>query len=225
MIDKKIMSFLTDLKENNNREWFEENKGRYQEARKIFLGFVQEYTAHLLAIDPEIGQLNARDRVFRLYRDIRFSKIKLPYKTNFGAVFKKGGKKSGYGAYYLHVEPDNSFLGGGMWRPDAPHLKALRAEIYHYTDEFKKILANKDFQKHFGGRLEGEKLKTAPKGYPKDWQDIDLLRYKSYTVFTPLSDELLTSPGLMPRMDAAYAAMKPFIYYLNRAIDYNLPDN
>ena len=138
---EKSLAFLTVLKENNYKEWFHENKPLYEEAKKEFEPFVNILIQEIRSIDKEVGHLEPKDCIFRVFRDIRFSKDKTPYKTNFGAfVAKGGGRKSEFGGYYFHLEPDNCLLAGGIWMPQPDILKAMRQEIYHNIDEFLEIL-------------------------------------------------------------------------------------
>lgn len=195
-ITKSTFDFLKDLKKNNYREWFQANRKRYDAASGEFLNLVSAIVKDLMTFDPEIGSINPKDAVFRIYRDVRFSSDKSPYKTHMGAYFVKGGKQSGNAGYYLHLDPEGSFAAGGVWQPLPDILKAVRTEIYENLDEFKSIIRNEVFIDTFG-EIEGEKLKIPPKGFPKEFPGMELLIYKSYTVFrnipvkTVLSDQLL----------------------------------
>ncbi|HEY4785942.1 MAG TPA: DUF2461 domain-containing protein, partial [Bacteroidales bacterium] len=148
---EKSLSFLTVLKDNNYKEWFHENKPLYEEAKKEFESFVSLLIKEIKAIDGDIGYPEPKDCIFRIFRDIRFSNDKTPYKTNFGAFMAKGGnRKSEYGGYYFHLEPGNSLLAGGIWMPQPGILKAIREEIFHNIDEFLAIIESKEFKKQFG---------------------------------------------------------------------------
>lgn len=178
MITKNIISFLHELKENNNREWFQANKNKYETAKSDFENFVINFIPEVIKIDKDLGLLQAKDCIFRIYRDTRFSKDKTPYKTNFGAFFVKGGKSSWrHAGYYIHIEPDGCFMGGGIHIPPPDVLKIVRKEIYYNIEEFKAILENKKFKATFGP-MDADKVKTAPRDFPADFPEIDLLKFK-----------------------------------------------
>ncbi|NBC82004.1 MAG: TIGR02453 family protein [Bacteroidetes bacterium] len=220
MFTKETFQFLTALKENNYKEWFHANKKRYEAIKKEMAAITNDLIAGIASFDASVKDNTAKDCTFRINRDIRFSTDKSPYKTNLGAFIVEGGKKSGLAGYYLHVEPGNCFIGGGLHMPPSPTLKAVRSEIYNYTDEFLKIINDPNFKKYFG-EIYGEQLKTAPKGFDKDFEHIDLLRYKSYTVaLTTTSEELMKPDGFEKTLDI-FEAMHPFIAYLNRGIKEN----
>lgn len=214
-----IFNFLNELKRNNNREWFNENKPKYQVAKKQFDDVVKQLIPEVAKIDNSIDMLEPKDCVFRIYRDVRFSKDKSPYKENFGAVFAKGGRKSPYAGYYLHIEPGASFIGGGLHMPPSDILKIARKEVFDYAEEFKEIIFQQSFVDNFQ-TIMGEKLKKAPRDFPNEFPDIELLKYKSYTIGKDVSDEILQSPGAMKEIIATFAAMQPFISFFNRAIEF-----
>lgn len=219
MLEKSI-SFLTALKDNNYKEWFHENKAVYDDAKKEFEAFVAVLIKEVKMVDPEIGYPEPKDCIFRVFRDVRFSKDKTPYKTNFGAFLAKGGnRKSEYGGYYFHLEPGNALLAGGIWMPQPDVLKAVREEIYHNTDEFLAIIADKEFKKNFGSLNTEYMLKTSPKDYPKDWPHIDLLKYKSYTVSKALPDELINNNKLLDEVRHVFKALAPMNKYFNKVIE------
>lgn len=215
---KELLKFLSNLKENNNREWFQENKERYQIARQNHEDFVNKIISGVSAFDSNVPLLKPSECVFRIYRDVRFSKNKQPYKTAFGAVFSRGGRKSKYAGYYLHIEPGNSFAGGGIWRPESDVLKSIRYEIYNFPEEFIKIIENKEFAARFG-EISGEKLKNPPKDFPADFNYIELLKFKSFTVGQAFTDEQIMSKGFLLELMETFKTMKPFIGFLNRGIE------
>lgn len=217
MLNPDLLNFLSELKQNNNREWFEENRERYKELREHFINFISILIHELSAMDKSLGYPEARKTVFRINRDIRFSKNKEPYKTNMGSFISGGGKKIALPGYYFHIEPGACMLAGGMYRPPAPELKLIRKEIFENPKEFRSIINEKEFRITFG-ELYSEKLKTAPMGYPKDHPDIDLIRYKSYTVAKPVSDEFISHPNLMNESLRIFRTMKPLNDFLNRAV-------
>ncbi len=212
-----ILGFLSELKTNNTREWFAANKGWYDEANFIFGKLVTDVIQGISSFDKEVQLIAPKDCVFRIYRDVRFSKNKNPYKTNFGASFNKGGRNSRFGGYYLHIEPGKSFIGGGKWQPEADILKSIRYEIYQFPDEFKAIIGSKPFISRFGKLIE-EKLQRPPKDFPSDFEDIELLKYKSYIFGTNVTDTQLTEKYYLPFAIETFQIMYPFIVFLNRAI-------
>lgn len=222
MLSKNLILFLSELKENNYKEWFHENKTAYQLAKKEFEQFLAHTIAEISQFDASIKTLEPKNSIFRINRDVRFSKDKSPYKTNFGGFIVPGGKKAGNAGYYIHIEPGNSFLGGGIYMPPSDRLKAIRTEIFENTDEFKKIIDNKNFKKHFKEITSEDKLKTAPKGFSKDFEDIDLLRYKHYTVIKPIDENLITSNKFTDEISDVFKALYPFNSFLNEAINYHL---
>jgi uncharacterized protein (TIGR02453 family) len=216
----KSFNFLSTLKENNYKEWFHENKPQYEEAKKEFETFVGALIHELTPLDKEIAYLEPKDCTFRIFRDVRFSNDKTPYKTNFGAFLAKGGgRKSEYGGYYFHLEPGRCMLGGGIWMPQPDVLKAVRQEIYDNVDEFLQILAEPRFVKHIGELDREYMLKTAPRDFPKDWPHIGLLKYKCYTVSKSLPDAMLSSPELLKETRAVYESVVPVMKFFNRAVE------
>lgn len=214
---ENVIPFLKDLKQNNNREWFQDNKNRYLLARDEFEAFIADLLPDMATIDKELSGLEPKQCIFRIYRDVRFAKDKSPYKVNMGAAMTKGGRKSHFATYYIHVEPDNGFAGGGIWQPAGPVLKAMRNEVYYNADEFKKIMAAPSFRKYFS-ELMGDKLTRPPQGFPADFDDIDLLKYKNYIVGHNIPDEVLTSQGLKKHLLDVYAALYPFNSFIYRAL-------
>ena len=179
---KTILNFIKDLKANNNREWFNENKAKYEEAKKQFEAYVDILIMKIKEFDQFVDVNAAKECTFRIYRDARFSKNKEPYKPNFGAYIAKGGRKSEYAGYYIHLESGASFAGGGVYCPQAKVLKSVREDIYQDASTFKKIINKPTFKSVFP-KMYGDKLKTAPRGFDKNFADIGLLNFKSYTVF------------------------------------------
>ncbi len=213
-----IVKFLSELKQNNNREWFQGNKPRYKQGVQLFEDFLNLVIPAIRKFDPGIGMLNPKECVFRIYRDVRFSKDKSPYKTNFGAFIAKGGRKGSYAGYYIHLEPGESFLGGGIYMPPAPALKAVRSEIYYNTTAYKEIINKKEFVKYFGEVL-GSKLSRPPKDFSKEFEDIDLLKFKDYYVAHKLPDEVILNENLIDYIVPVFRAMLPFNHFINKAVD------
>ena len=214
---ENVIPFLKDLKQNNNREWFKDNKNRYLLAKDEFEAFIADLLPEMAAIDKGLSGLEPKQCIFRIYRDVRFSKDKSPYKINMGAAMTKGGRKSHFATYYFHVEPGDAFAGGGIWQPAGPVLKAMRNEVYYNVDEFKKIMAAPAFTKYFS-ELMGDKLTRPPQGFPADYPDIDLLKYKNYVVGHTIPDEVVTSDGLKKHLLDVYAALYPFNSFIYRAL-------
>jgi uncharacterized protein (TIGR02453 family) len=211
------LQFLHALAANNSKEWMDANRSWYQECRQEFIALVGELIQQMQAFDPGLAGIQAKDTIFRINRDIRFSNDKRPYKTNFGAAISEGGKHSENPSYYLHVQPGENFIGGGIYMPQAEVLKKIRQEVDYNPEELKKIVSETNFRKVYG-EIRGEKLKTAPKGYPKDHPNIEFLKLKSYVVLHELSDAEVTSDRLIEDAVSYFKAMKPFNDYLTVAV-------
>ena len=215
---KELFTFLRELRENNNREWFVTNKVRYDALRKEHIGVVEKLIVGIAAFDPEIAGLDAKSCVFRLYRDIRFSNDKTPYKTHFGAYMAGfGGRKSPYAGYYLHIEPDNSLVSGGVWCPEPALLKSLRRDIYDNMDELIGILGDKKFKEVYG-ELEGDMLKRMPDGFPKDYQYDYILKRKSFIVSNNKPEEFFYSKGWIDEVVENFRLLYPLNKYLNYTV-------
>lgn len=215
---KQVLSFLGDLEKNNNKDWMHDNKKVYQQAKAEFNEFVNQLITKLSEFDPDILGLEPKHCTFRINRDIRFSKDKSPYKNNFGAYMAKGGKKGVGGGYYIHLQPGESFMGGGIYMPPSDILSKIRQEIDYNPDPLLSILSEKSFKSYYGN-LSGEQLKTAPKGYEKDHPHINLLRFKSFVVFRKLSGQEITSAGFLDDVAKGFQILKPLKDYLSVAID------
>jgi uncharacterized protein (TIGR02453 family) len=181
--------------------------------------FIDKVIHGVAASDSDIQLLSASDCTFRIYRDVRFSKNKDPYKINMGAVIRRGGRKSDYAAYYLHLEPGNSFAGGGRWMPSPEMLKAIRYEIYNFPHDFEAIISHPDFVKHFGA-LENDRLKRPPKDFPADAPMIDYLKYKSFTAVQSFTDEQVKNDAFLLDAIAAFKAIQPLLRFLNRPVEF-----
>ena len=194
-----VYDFLNDLSLNNNRDWFMANKGRYEAARTDFLEFVEALLAEIYKIDPSIGVQKAQNCMYRIYRDLRFSPDKTPYKTHFAVYIATGGvKRHGLPGYYLHIQNGESSFGGGIYLPAPELLDAIRKEIYYNIDTFKGIIGDKNYLKHFPSILWNiEKLKKAPQGFDPNFPDIDLLKHKHYVSVADFGNETATSDGFL----------------------------
>ena len=213
-----INIFLKKLARNNSREWMAENKSEYQATRAIFEGLIDELISGVAAFDDGIAGLQAKKSIFRLHRDTRFSNDKSPYKLNYGASLSKGGRKSPFASYYIHLKPGDNFIGGGMYMQEASELKKIRQEIDYNADELLSIINDVDFKKMYGG-LQGDQLKTAPKGYPKDHEHIEFLRYKGFYFLQQFPDSDLKKTDFVEKAVQKYRMINPFINFLNTAID------
>jgi len=216
-IHPETFKFFKELKKNNNKEWFHANKMRYSAIREGFIQFLESVYPYLCEFDPELKGIDIRKSVFRVNRDIRFSKDKSPYKIQMGAYLAKGGRKSTQAGYYLHIEPGNSFIAGGSYCPPSDILKKIRSEIYYNVKEFKSIINSKNFKSHFGN-IQGSKLVRPPVGFPKDFEEIDLLKFKDYTIFYPVNDKTVMNPSFPDRAIEIFEEMNPFNDFINRAV-------
>lgn len=216
-MDQSTLQFLKDLKNNNNKEWMDANKKRYESAKNDFEVFVSDMIKSLAKMDSSLSSLIPKQCIFRLNRDIRFSNDKSPYKTNFGAVFSASGKKHLGAGYYFHLQPGGTFAGGGIWQPDADGLKMIRQEIDYNFKDFEKIVKGKNFNDMFGG-IDGDKLVRPPKGYDESNPAIEYIKLKSFTVGRAVSDKEIVKDNIVQIATGVYKTMKPFNDFLDRAI-------
>lgn len=214
-----ILDFLGHLKDNNNRDWFHANKKMYDAAKAEMEAFVDILIPQIAAFDPSVKYVTARDCLFRIFRDVRFSKDKSPYKTNMGAWIAKGGRKFPGPGYYLHIQPGESMLAGGVYMPEPDQLKKIRQEIYYNAEEFKAILGNKNARKYFNGLSEWDKQKIPPRDFPRDFPDIDLLKYRHYTVAHMLTDKRMTEKDFSKLVVKVFGLMQPLNAFLGRALN------
>lgn len=215
-IKKSSLDFMTSLSYNNNRDWFIKNKPAYLDAKENFESLIQAIINRIIQFDPILKGLEVKNCVYRINRDIRFSNDKSPYKTHFGAFIVRGGKKNAdkFAGYYIHVEPGKSIIAGGAYVPPTPWLSAIREKIDSEPETLLKIINSKDFKKYFG-TVDGEKLKKAPKGYPSDHPNIDLLRLKSFLVVNEVNDALVLSDKYLNHTINVLQVMKPFNDFLS----------
>jgi uncharacterized protein (TIGR02453 family) len=219
MINSATFDFLEDLAANNNRDWFQANKLRHDEARNNVLEFAEKLIAKLSKIDPAVSsELDPKSCVMRIYRDVRFSKNKTPYKTNFGAGFSENGKNFKGAGYYLHIHPEQSFLAGGCWMPEGDMLKAIRQEIDYNGADFHEIIDDRAFKKYFDAPDSEYKLKTPPKGYQPDHQDIEYLKLKSFTFSHALTRKELSGSNAVEEVCNGFIRLYPFIAFLRNAV-------
>ncbi len=218
VIKNSTFQFLKDLKNNNDREWFNAHKDRYLAAKENFDEFVHALIQEIAKFDSQVAHLHAKDCVFRIYRDVRFSKDKSPYKTHFGAHISPVTKKSlihTRAGYYLHLSPGDSMLAGGAYKPESPWLRSIRESIYNDPQAFKKIINKASFKKYFGS-IEGEKLKRPPKDFPGDHPDIELLKHKSFLVTHKLTNKEVLSKDFLKLSGKIFKALAPFDDFLNK---------
>jgi uncharacterized protein (TIGR02453 family) len=213
-IDSSTLQFLKTLHTNNNRNWFTENKEVYVVAQKDVLLFVENLIEEMSKFDEEILKIDAKKSLFRIYRDVRFSKDKSPYKTNFGAGLGMG-KGTKITRYYLHIEPGKSFLAGGVYQPEPSVLKEIRKEISMSGNEFLKILEQKDFRNHFRGLSVENKLQRVPAGFEKDDPMAEYLKLKNFIVVHPISDESLLKENAAKHFAKIFESIKPLNDFLN----------
>jgi uncharacterized protein (TIGR02453 family) len=220
MLQPATLKFLKDIKKNNTREWFDKNRKSYELAKEDFTGLVDAVIKQLGKKDETIPGLHAKDCLYRINRDIRFSKDKSPYKNHLAASMIRDGKKSMFAGYYLHIEPGNSFIGGGRYQTDPDMLRKIRQEIDYSWDEFQKIIRSKQFVSVFGDidRSAEFSLSREPRGYEKDNPAIDYIKLKSWIAFTPLTDAELTSRDVVKKIVKACETLQPLLIFLNRAI-------
>lgn len=214
---KQLLKFLTELKENNHKVWFDDNRKRYDELRKAWIEFVKESIAAIGVIDASVLHLEPKDCIFRINKDIRFSKDKSPYKTNFGMSLNPNGKKAEFMGYYLHVEPNNCFFAGGSYMPQPTTLAAIRQEIDYNLSDFEAILNNKTFNKLFG-KLDGEQLTRPPKGYDVQNPALEYLKYKSFIGTRKFTDAEITAKSFNKEMLQSAATVKPLIDFIKVAV-------
>jgi uncharacterized protein (TIGR02453 family) len=214
-----ILKFLKDIKKNNDRVWFEKNKPRYLEAKQGFEDFVGVLLKEFTKFDEGLGNLDPKKLPFRIYRDVRFSKDKSPYKTNMGAGFSPNGKLVQEPGYYVHIEPGNkSFVAGGIYMPDAANLSKIRQEIDYSSDRLLKVMKNKSFKKLYDAFDDFDKLKTMPKGYAKDHPQTEILKLKSFIVSKNFTDKEVLDKKFVSRLATSAKEIKPLNDFIRDAI-------
>ncbi|MGD9977119.1 MAG: DUF2461 domain-containing protein [Bacteroidales bacterium] len=216
-IKTSTLLFLSELKDNNDREWFQENKKRYTDSVESFKHFINALIVGIQEIDNSLGSLTPEECIFRIYRDVRFSANKEPYKTNFGAYMAPGGRKSQLAGYYFHVEPGSSFLSGGIYMAPPEIMRRVREDIADYSEEFLKIVDANNFKKCFSFR-DAEKLKKIPRGFEPGSTVDEYLKMKYVAPAHPLADDEITSPRMLENSLNTFKELYPLIHFLNRAI-------
>ena len=215
----EILAFLRELAANNNRDWFNENKETYQEVKRMVDSITQDLINRISKFEPQAAMLSVSDCTYRIYRDVRFSTDKSPYKTHIGIFINPPfGKKSLRSGFYLHLEPNESAVYIGTYCLPSKYLAAIRRDIFENVDEYLEIIENPEFKNIFPTVGENP-LKTAPKGFPKDWKHISLLKPRDYAVKHSLSDRELNSPKALDKIVDMFRISKPFNDFINFAID------
>jgi uncharacterized protein (TIGR02453 family) len=211
---KVILNFLDELKQNNNKPWFEGHRQEYEVARKSFEVFI-DILIDKFRISDNLEGLSAKDCMTRIYRDIRFSRDKSPYKTNLGAMINPGGWRSNRLGYYISIEPHaQSMTAGGLYDPTADQLNRFRQSIELDAAEFKELSSARDFVDVFG-EVQGDRLKTAPKGYDRDHPELAILQLKQITIIHRYSDQEVVRDDFIDRVTQDCRIMKPFLNYLS----------
>ena len=220
MLQASTVKFLKDLSKNNNKTWFDNNRDKYEASKSDFESFIQDVIKRHGKKDETIRALVAKKCTFRIKRDIRFSKDKTPYKSNMGASIDRGGKKSIYAGYYIHIEPGGkSFVGGGLWMPMPEETKKLRQEIDYCLDEFRGIVESKKFKFVYGALYSGDdaSLKKIPHGFEADNPAATYLKLKSWLALKKMTDAEITSPSFLKTVLTAFETLQPFVNFINRA--------
>lgn len=218
MIEKETLQFLEALQKNNDREWFNAHKEWYARARANFETTVSELIQSLATFEPEVGYLEPKKCIFRIYRDIRFSTDKSPYKNHFGAIFHPHTAHK-WSGYYLHLDPHELFISAGQYAPDPPQLKKIRKEIDTDYENFRKILDEEQFQKEFGDLYRDETtLQRVPNGFDKNSPAAEYLKLKSFYVMKPLTKEQVLSKDFVPYASSLYKKMSGLSRFLDEAV-------
>lgn len=213
---------MSELEKNNNKEWFDNHRQLYDVVKENFEQFVEFILKEFSKSDADLEELSARHCIFRINRDIRFSKDKTPYKVSRSAYFSRGGKKSKFGGYYIHIQPgDKSFAGGGIWMPQTPELKKVRQEIDYCLPEFKSILSEPAFKRMYRSLEQDENnmLVNIPKGYEKENPAAEFLRMKSFVATRYFSDKEVLDKAFPKKVLLSFNALVPLIKFINRAVE------
>ena len=220
MLSKDSLQFLDDLKANNNRDWFLDNKKRYEVFKKDYQQLVADFLDAMKPLDPTLKMLEVKNCTFRINRDIRFSKDKSPYKDHVGIWMSSGAKGMNRSGYYVHIARAGSFIAGGFYCPEAEDLKKVRKEIAFFHDDLEEIMHDKNFQKEFGDFDRNEKnlLKNPPRGYEKDHPAIEYLKLKSFETSQKFNIEEVLKEGFVSKMTEKLIVLKPLNDFINRAL-------
>ncbi|MGO4772364.1 DUF2461 domain-containing protein [Flavobacterium sp. W22_SRS_FK3] len=221
MLTKESLQFLDDLKKNNKRDWFQDNKKRYEIFKTDYHQLVNDFLDAMKPLDPSLELLEVKNCTFRINRDIRFSKDKSPYKAHLGVWMSAGAKGANRAGYYVHIEKGASFIAGGFYSPEAEDLKKVRKEIAFFHDDLEAILADKNFKKEFGGLdiNESNSLKNPPRGYEKEHTAIAFLKLKSFTATQKYDISEVTKKDFVAKMSQKLITLKPLNEFINRALE------
>ncbi len=216
---EKAYDFLRELAKNNNREWFHAHKDRYQESLEMFREFAAKLLEGIVQFDPALAGLDPKETIFRIYKDVRFSRDKTPYKTHFGCWMARGGRKSTDAGYYFHLDPEGSFMAAGVHSPDREQLNLIRQEILFQPGAWLKVINDPMINKGFE-RMAEDKLKTGPVGFPKDFEHIDELKYRHYIFMKRYGEQEVIQPEFTKLLAQDYRALYPLVEYLNLAMSF-----
>lgn len=214
-ITPETLRFLKQLKKNNDRDWFAEHKEEFKNHQANMKHFLEELQ-NLMSAHDEIEKM----KMFRIYRDVRFSKDKQPYKINLSGSYSRSGTKL-RGGYYVHIQPGGSFIATGFWQPNKEDLLRIRKELELDSKEFRKVISNKNFKKHWGD-LVGDEVKTAPKGFNKEHENIDLIKKKQFIFTANFSDKEVTSQDFIKQVDSSFKAIRPYFDLMSEILTTNL---
>lgn len=218
---ENMLAFLYDLKQNNNRDWFQNNKQRYDVFKKSYHHLITEILENMISFEPTLSSREPKDCAFRINRDIRFSKDKSPYKTNLGIWIQEGDKKAPLAGYYIHIEENNCFIGGGLYQPLPEELQKIRKEIAYFYHDLEEIIQTETFKKYYGNLNNNPNmaLKNPPKGYEKNHPALPYLKLKSFTATHIFDWNLINTTDFVPKIIIpSLIALKPFLNFLNRAL-------
>jgi uncharacterized protein (TIGR02453 family) len=215
---KKLLTFLKQLEKNNHKEWFDINRSTYEQLRKDWIVFVGQVIQEVAKFEANAKDLDPKKCIFRINRDIRFSKNKAPYKINFGMQINPLKSKDDFNGYYLHIEPGNCFISGGSYMPQPSRLAAIRQEIDYNFEDFKKIVEAPTFKKYFG-KLGGDTLTRPPKGYDIANEAITYIKHKDFIATRKLTDKELLEKDFVKTVAQTFKAMHPLVQFLNASTD------
>lgn len=218
MLSKESLQFIDDLTANNNRDWFLDNKKRYEKFKTDYQNLVAEFLAEMKPLDPSLELLEVKNCTFRINRDIRFSKDKTPYKNHLGIWMSSGAKGANRAGYYIHIGKNESFIAGGFYSPEPPDLKKVRKEIAFFYDDLEEIVNEKAFKKIFGSLDQTNSLKNAPKDFEKDHPAIEFLKLKSFTATQKFDYKDATKSDFVKKTVEKLIVLKPLNDFINRAL-------
>ncbi len=215
-----VLIFLRNLAQHNNRDWFHSHKKEYQAALDLVRSFIGKVLSGMMQFDPSLGNLEAKDTLFRIYKDIRFSKDKTPYKTHFGSWMTRGGRKFTDAGYYFHLEPGNSFMAAGVHAPPAEQLKLIRQEIVYHPEAYLEVINNPVIRKGYTRSGKEDMLKKGPAGFPKDFKYLEELKYKHYVFSKAYSDQEVAQKDFAGTLVKDFQGLFPLVTYLNHAMSF-----